>query len=185
MNDPIVDSSLSIQIALKQNPGFFCPKEILESLVLIDVRYYSFDQKVHIGQLVIHQDLANDVAGAFELLLQEKFPVQSVIPISNDKFAWDDSVSTATNNSSAFNYRYVRGTNVLSNHAQGRAIDINPRLNPYFPGTKVFPPHASYDPDIPGTILANSKLVKYLADLGWRWGGTWNEDLDYQHFEKL
>jgi hypothetical protein len=66
----------------------------------------------------------------------------------------------------------------------GRAIDINPKLNPYFPGDKVFPPHATYNPAIPGTILAENRLVKYFEDLGWRWGGNWDEDLDYQHFEK-
>jgi hypothetical protein len=79
----------------------------------------------------------------------------------------------------------VRGTRVLSNHSKGKAIDINPKLNPYFPGKKVFPEHASYDPKVAGTILANSKLVEYFKDLGWKWGGDWDEDLDYQHFEKL
>ncbi len=175
---------MNIESAVKQNPEKICPNEILAELVLIDVKYYSFDNKIHIGQAVVHMDLASDIRGGFELLYRDKFPIQSVIPISDKKFAWDDSISTLANNSSAFNYRNVRDTSILSYHAFGRAIDINPRLNPYFPGKKVFPPQATYKPDIPGTIVANSRLVEYFEKLGWQWGGRWHEERDYQHFEK-
>ncbi len=185
MNKTIIDSAMTIDEAKKQNPKLLCSKEILNNIVVVDVEYYSFDGQIHKGQIAIHRDLADDVRGAFELLLDEKFPVGTVIPISDIKFVWDDNLSTAANNTSAFNYRFVRGTEIMSNHAEGRAIDINPKLNPYFPGGKVFPPHASYDPSILGTIPVNSKLVAYFEKLGWRWGGSWDEDLDYQHFEKL
>ncbi len=185
MNELIVDSDLTIHQVKKQNPNFYCPLEIQNQLSLVDVEYFSFDGLRHKGQIVIHKDLVNDIKGAFELLLREKFPIQSVIPISDNKFQWDDNSSTLANNTSAFNYRYVRNTKILSNHSEGRAIDINPRLNPYFPGEKVFPPQASYNLEIPGTISPGSKLVNYFEKLGWRWGGSWNEDLDYQHFEKI
>ncbi|MBP9827379.1 M15 family metallopeptidase [Candidatus Saccharibacteria bacterium] len=184
MNEPIIDSSMTADEAKKQNNKLACPKEVIDELILIDVEYFSFDGFVHRGQILIHKNLADDVRGAFQLLLEDKFPIESVIPVADKRFAWDDSKSTAANNTSAFNYRYVRGTNIMSNHSQGRAIDINPALNPYLPGNKVFPPHASYNPVAPGTILAGSKLVKYFEDRGWRWGGNWEEDLDYQHFEK-
>ena len=36
-----------------------------------------------------------------------------------------DTASIEENNSSAFNYRVVPGTNHLSNHARGYAIDLN------------------------------------------------------------
>lgn len=184
MSKRVVDSRLTQQEILKQNPRRRCPVEILDQIVVVSVNYYSFDNIVHAGQVAIHKDLANDIIGAFELLLKEKFPIQSVIPISDSKFAWSDDASIAVNNTSAYNYRNIRDTFTLSNHATGRAIDINPKLNPYFPGQKVFPPHATYNPAVKGTILADSKLVTYFEKLGWQWGGNWNEDLDFQHFEK-
>jgi len=181
----IIDSSLSRDEALRQNPALLCPAEILEELELFNVDYYSFDGFLHRGQIVAHKDLVKDIQGAFEILLAENFPIQSVIPISDNKFGWDDTLSTVANNSSAFNYRNVRNTDEISNHATGRALDVNPRLNPYFPGKKVFPVHASYDPTVPGTILAGSKLVTFFTDLAWTWGAKWVNDPDYQHFEKL
>lgn len=185
MSNTIIDSQLTKQEILKQNPLLPCPAEILEQMTIVDVDYYSFDGNVHSGQIVVHKDLAKDIVGAFKLLLQEKFPIQSVIPVSDEQFCWNDDASIAANNTSAFNYRYVRGTQDISNHAYGKAIDINPKLNPYFPGKKVFPPHASYNPSTKGTILANSKLVQYFENLGWQWDGSLSEDLDYQHFEKI
>lgn len=185
MDTTIVDLALSREDVIKQNPSFYCPEGILAQIVIIDVDYYSFDHKVHAGRVAIHESLAEDVRGAFKLLLKDKFPIQTVIPISDDRFMWDDNLSTAANNSSAFSYRHVRDTKDLSNHAMERAIDINPKLNPYFPAGKVFPPHAIHDPRVLGTILEGSELVTYFEKLGWRWGGNWDEDPDYQHFEKV
>ncbi len=182
--DSAVESKLSHSRILRQNPQSICPAEILEQITVIEVDYYSFDGNIYTGQIAIHKDLAADVQGAFELLLSEEFPIESVIPIADRRFGWNDSVSTSANNTSAYNYRYVRGTNDLSNHATGRAIDINPRLNPYLLGGKTFPSNGFYDKGTAGTILENSKLVRYFEALGWRWGGNWDEDLDFQHFEK-
>lgn len=182
---PIIDSVLTSAEALRQNPNSPCPSTMISDLELFEVNYYSFDGRVHIGQIVAHKDLVQDILGAFHLLCAEKFPIQSAIPIADARFMWDDTLSTKANNTSAFNYRNVRDTDKISNHATGRALDINPRLNPYFPGQKVFPADATYNPNVPGTILADSKLVKYFTDLGWTWGATWQDDPDYQHFEKL
>ena len=43
------------------------------------------------------------------------------------------------NNTSAFNYREITGGGRLSNHAYGRAIDINILLNPYIRNGIVLP----------------------------------------------
>ena len=184
MTKPLIDSALTIEEILQQNPKLQCPDEVLEQLTVIEVSYYSFDGQIHTGQLAVHKDLVEDVKGAFTIILEDKFPIQSVIPVADKRFDWDDSISTAANNSSTFNYRYVRNTKDISSHAFGRAIDINPRLNPYFPDGIVFPAHASYDPKTKGAIVEHSRLVQYFDSLGWRWGGNWDEDLDYQHFEK-
>ena len=42
-----------------------------------------------------------------------------------------DTESIEHNNTSAFCYREITGGRSLSNHAYGRAIDINPQQNPY------------------------------------------------------
>lgn len=180
----LVDSSLTTTEAIKQNPEHPCPAKILKDQVLFDVDYYSFDGRLHSGQLVAHKDLVEDIKGAFTMLLEDHFPIQSVIPIADTRYLWDDNLSGIANNTSAFNYRFVRDTKEFSNHATGRAIDFNPLINPYFPDTRVFPVEASYQPGVPGTIVPGSKLVEYFKNLGWEWGGDWLEDVDYQHFQK-
>lgn len=184
MGKVIVDSNLTINESKKQNPAFICPIEAIDQITIVTVTYYSFDGRIHEGQIALHCDLADDVKGAFALMLKRKFPIQSVIPICDKKFAWDDGVSTSANNTSGFNYRYVRDTLTLSNHSTGRAIDINPKLNPYFLRNEVFPKNGTYNPSEPGTITADSEIVAYFERCGWHWGGHWVDDRDYQHFEK-
>jgi len=122
----ITDSNYTLEEALK---GISIPPEIRKKLVLIDVMYYSFDDKLHRGQLVVHKDLSSDIQKIFERIRGEKFPLAKVIPIVN--YDWNDERSMEDNNTSAFNYRFVAGTKKISNHSFGTAIDINPRLNPY------------------------------------------------------
>jgi peptidoglycan LD-endopeptidase CwlK len=175
----ICDSALTLEEALGTQK---IPHEIRVSLALINVSYYSFDGRLHQGQLVIHKDLQADVIEVFRELEQNKFPIAKVIPISKYKFS--DQLSMTENNTSAFNYRVIEGTTALSNHALGRAIDINPLLNPYVHNGTVEPPGAKYDPGVPGTIVADGILVKAFKKRGWTWGGEWDSLKDYQHFEK-
>ena len=176
---PISDSELSLEEALGTQD---IPEDIRASLAIIDVDYYSFDGKLHRGQLVIHKDLQEDVLEVFRELKKDKFPIASVIPISKYKFS--DQLSMAENNTSAFNYRVIEGKTTLSNHALGRAIDINPFLNPYVRNGTVEPLGAKYDPGVPGTIVTDGIVVNAFKQRGWSWGGTWNSLKDYQHFEK-
>ena len=60
-----------------------CPEEIRKRQRLVTVKYYSTDGQVHQGQLVIDAGLVNDVKRVFALALKERFPVHSVIPISD------------------------------------------------------------------------------------------------------
>jgi peptidoglycan LD-endopeptidase CwlK len=87
-------------------------------------------------------------------------------------------------NTSAFNYRTVKGTKILSKHATGRAIDINPRLNPQIKNGIAVPRGAIYNKRLPGTISDSSFIVHIFLAKGWRWGGHWKHLRDYQHFEK-
>jgi len=88
------------------------------------------------------------------------------------------------NNSSAFNYRKVKNTKLISSHAKGIAIDINPLLNPQIKHGRVTPPAIVYDPSKPGTLTAHSIVVRAFIKRGWQWGGLWQTTKDYQHFEK-
>lgn len=67
-----------------------------------------------------------------------KYPIERMQLI--DAYHADDLKSMAANNTSAFNYRPVAGTNKLSNHSYGLAIDINPRINPYINSHKKLTP---------------------------------------------
>lgn len=180
-----VDSSMTFDEATKQNPLSICPQKVLQRLQLLKITYHSFDNKIHQGQIVIDKDLVKDIAGAFELLLKEKFPLTSVIPISDPRFNWNDELSMQANNSSGFNYRTIAGTDKLSKHALGQAIDINPLLNPYIKGNLIRPRGALYQPQKPGTITENSKIAQFFQKRGWVWGGNWDDRKDYQHFEKF
>ena len=186
MQDPIIDSNISLSEALKKDS----PPELKVRQRLVDVLYYSFDGKIHKGQLVIDVGLVADIRKAFRVALENKFPITSVIPISSDRFfkdgKWnDDDQSMLANNTSAFNYRTATGGKSLSKHAYGFAIDINPVQNPYIKGNIVLPPNAVYDTAKPGTLSFNSPVVKTFIRLGWTWGGNWKSLKDYQHFEKV
>jgi peptidoglycan LD-endopeptidase CwlK len=88
------------------------------------------------------------------------------------------------NNTSGFNYRKVKGTAVLSTHSKGRAVDINPLLNPQIKNGKTIPSSSVYKPEAPGTLTRKSPLVEEFLKKGWNWGGRWRSTKDYQHFEK-
>ncbi len=176
----IVDCDYSLEEALI---GSAASDAIKNNLSLVDVYYYSFDKKIHKGQIVIHRLLAKDIIEIFDLILLNKFPISKVIPIVS--YNWSDDLSMNDNNTSCFNYRLVAGTKKISNHAYGLAIDINPKLNPYIKGSRISPEGAKYDSKIPGTILPDSFLVNTFKKRGWTWGGDWITRKDYQHFEKI
>ena len=53
----------------------------------------------------------------------------------------------ADNNSSAFNYRFIAGTERFSKHAFGRALDVNPLQNPFVRSdSSVVPEGPRHDP---------------------------------------
>jgi len=158
------------------------PQHIKENLVLIDVEYWSFDAREKMGQLVIHRELAAEVEAIFAEIAAARFPIEKIIPVA--AYDWSDDASMEDNNSSAFNYRNIVGGENLSQHAYGRAIDINPRQNPYVKGDIVLPQNAVYAPDVPGTIVSEDIVVSVFLKRGWDWGGNWQRLKDWQHFEK-
>jgi len=175
----VIDSDMAFEEAVA---GISIPQNILENLRLVDVYYYGFDDKLHKGQLVVHKAVVLDVIEIFELIRESRFPISKVVPISN--YGWSDEKSMQDNNTSAFNYRFISGTRVISNHASGLAIDINPMMNPYIKNGISLPEKSVYDTIKAGTISSGSQLVKEFKQRGWQWGGNWKSLKDYQHFEK-
>jgi len=176
----IIDCNYTFEEAIS-NLDF--PDVTKYDLKLVTVLYYSFDDKIHQGQLVIHKNLVKDVIKIFSLIKEKKFKISKVVPIVF--YNWSDEKSMLGNNTSAFNYRFIAGTKRLSNHATGRAIDINPFLNPQVFKDRTYPSTAKYNPKKEGTITADLFLVKEFKKIGWAWGGEWESSKDYQHFEKL
>ena len=167
-----------------QNPAAECPRWIFERQVMVSVRFFTFRMRRSEGIVVIDRELAQDIVDLFDLAETIRFPITSAIPISYPPFFWSDARSMAANNTSAFNFRFIQGTTRLSWHAFGRAIDINPVLNPCVTDGIADPAGAVYDPERWGTLFADSPLVKLLKDRGWRWGGDWTSLKDWQHLDK-
>jgi peptidoglycan LD-endopeptidase CwlK len=185
LENPIVDSDMNTQEALRVNPDFFMPKEVFERQRVVTVTYLSFDQKYHRGQIVVDQELEEDVVAFFQFLIEQKFPIEKAIPLAHTDFNFSDALSMAANNSSGFNPRSITGDPTRpSNHAFGRAIDINPKQNPYIKNEKSEPAGASYEKDKAGTFAPDSPIVLFLKNRGWKWGGDYNDLKDYHHFEK-
>ena len=162
-------------------PG--CPLP-LEDLRLVTLTHWGFDREAHRGELVVHKDQARAVRRVFRVLFRVRFPVERMELV--DRYGGDDDRSMAANNTSAFNCRRVEGSSSWSEHAYGRAIDINPIQNPLVDGSRVAPPGGSRYLDrsqrAKGLIRANDRIVRAFAAIGWGWGGYWTSLKDYQHF---
>jgi hypothetical protein len=164
-----------------------CPVDP-QQLRRVSIDYLGFDGKIHRGDLIVHEDLAAEVVDIFEQLLQLRYPIEKVRTLDNYPGA-DDELSMEDDNTSAFNCRNIPGTGRWSPHAFGRAIDFNPRLNPYIDNAGAFQPNnaAPYldrNRTDPGILHADDPVVRVFTDRGWRWGGYWRTPIDYQHFER-
>jgi hypothetical protein len=178
--NPIIDTLMTFEEAIA---GTHAPAEIIDSLQLIEVRYWSFDERLHQGQLVVHREAVEDMREIFALIERSLFPVGRVIPIV--KYGWSDDASMEDNNTSAFNYRFVLGTERLSRHACGRAIDINPRQNPViYDDGRISPAGTVYNPGAAGSFSAGHTIVKEFLKRGWQWGGFFKSLKDYHHFDR-
>lgn len=159
-----------------------------EELRRVDLDYVGFDGQTHRGELIVHQELADEVVAIFAELERQRFPVERMQAVTAYPDA-DDELSMRDNNTSAFNCRGIPGSTSWSWHAYGRAIDINPKINPFVPrGEPAQPANAGEFVDrtqsLPGMLHAGDPVVRLFIERGWAWGGNWTNPLDYQHFER-
>lgn len=138
------------------------------------------------GVLVVHRDVVHDVATLVRAAWGGRFPITQARPV--DDFGGDDDASMAADNSSAFNCRVVAGTTTWSQHAYGRAVDLNPVRNPYVRGTEVDPPAGTAWTDRsdvrPGMLVEGGAVIDAVDRLGWGWGGRWSSGADHQHVSR-
>ena len=157
-----------------------------EDLSYLKLRYYDFDHNVCDGEMIVDRRLAKEVLQIFSELFDSGYEIEKIRLV--DHYGADDDLSMADNNSSSFNYRTVSGTQTVSAHGFGRAIDINPLYNPYIVGEKIMPPageaYADRSRDFEHKIDEEDICYKIFTARGWRWGGHWQTQKDYQHFYK-
>lgn len=182
--EPLSDSTVHRMIGNSYPED--CEVSISDLRYLI-IPHYDGKGAIRIGELVCHKKASDDFLYLFKELFKHKYPIERMVLI--DEYDGDDSKSMAANNTSSFNYRNINGTDKLSRHAFGMAIDINPLYNPYIKGTFVSPesgaPYVNRSKEFKYKISRKDLVYKILHDnLGFTWGGDWENCKDYQHFEK-
>ena len=163
-------------------PG--CPVA-LGDLRRVTITYVGFDGHAHRGALVVNRSVAAPVARAFGELYAARFAIRRMVPI--EAYGGDDFRSIEADNTSAFNCRPATGSSHWSEHAYGRAIDLDPLENPYVSGGRTS--HTASRPYLdraavakrPGVISAGGVVTRAFARIGWGWGGSWSGTRDYQH----
>jgi hypothetical protein len=163
-------------------PG--CPVP-LSDLRLVRARHWGFVGRVRTGRLVVHRDVADEVLSVLRRLYAARFPIRRMVPV--DAYGASDFRSIEADNTSAFNCRPVDGTSRWSEHAYGRAIDLNPIENPYVTASgttahRASTPYLQRAPYRPGMAVEGGVVVRAFDAVGWGWGGRWSGARDYQHF---
>jgi poly-gamma-glutamate synthesis protein (capsule biosynthesis protein) len=174
-----IDADLKDRMAYSWRRGCPVPRWKLR---YVTVTYVDFKGAARQGELVVHKAVAADLVGAFEAMYDSGFRIKRMRLV--DDYGGSDAASMAANNTSAFNCRRVARTTRWSEHAYGKAIDINPVRNPYVDGDRVAPTageaYVERRPLRKGMV--NRAVRDAFAAIGWGWGGTWTKVKDYQHF---
>ena len=157
-----------------------------DDLRYVKVKHYDFNNNIIDGELIVNYKVANEILEIFYELYKKKYPIEKITLV--EEYNCIDELSMEDNNTSSFNYRLVENSNVLSWHAFGLAIDINPLYNPYIYGNIIYPYNAELyidrTLDIMGLISHDDLAYKLFTKYGWSWGGDFKYTKDYQHFYK-
>lgn len=177
-----------------------CPVS-LDRLNLLKLSYIDFDgNEHHDGSMIVFDVVSDHVIAVFKELFDKKFPISS-INLIND-YSGDDKLSMESNNSSAFNCRFIENSNLYSIHSYGLAIDINPQQNPYLltkyePNKNSVPIYPSLGMEYLNRVNIRSGMVESIVNVESRqtvvdifykngftiWGGNWNDPIDWHHFQ--
>ena len=179
---PLEPWAVDSMVGVSWHPG--CPV-LISDLVAVDMTYWGFDDRPHVGRLVVNGDISAKVVRVFRKLYNARFPIRRMLPV--DVYGGSDDRSMEADNTSAFNCRPITGGTGWSIHSYGRAIDINTVENPYVKGTLVLPatggPYVDRSQSQPGMIEEGDVVTTAFDAEGFDWGGRWITLQDYQHFE--
>lgn len=163
----------------------------LSELSYLKMLYVGFDGNTYVGEMIVNQKIEAEILSIFKTLYENQYPIEKMVLI--DAYQADDEMSMRDNNTSAFNYRTVAGSQKLSNHSFGMAVDLNPKYNPYVKitadGKTVCQPecameYADRSREFDYKIDENDLAYQLFTDAGFTWGGNFRSVKDYQHFEK-
>lgn len=152
-----------------------------DDLRWVRLTFWGFDGRTHTGELLVHADAAQAVAAGFARLHDRRFPIEEMRIATQADL--DAPPTGDGNNTTAFVCRPTRGATSWSEHAVGRAVDVNPFHNPYVKGEVVLPELATAYVDRsrhrPGMLTADD--VAGFLEVGWGWGGQWRSLQDWMH----
>lgn len=191
--DDFVASEIPDSVWTKMQGKTYVPNPDIRrsDLRYLRVLHWDYDGQPHRGELICNKRIANQLLTIFRELYLQHYPIQRMrLP---DEYDADDERQMRDNNTSCFCYRTIAGSNKLSYHARGLAVDINPLYNPYIryrkDGTAIIQPanakaytnrQKQYLYKIVKGDLCHQLFVKY----GFTWGGGWaSSTKDYQHFD--
>ena len=184
---PVDDATFAAMHGCSWKDDPRCPRR--EALVAVRFAHVDLAGEPRTGTVVVAAAIAHHTVQLFGRLYAIGFPLARVEPV--DAHAADDDRSMAADNTSAFNFRVIAGTTVLSQHALGLAIDLNPVENPMiWPAAagappRFVPPAAADFLDRrrvrPGMIVRPGPVTAILDELGWEWGGDWRHVADLHH----
>lgn len=167
------------------------PNVALTDLAYLRMLYWGIDGNTYVGEMIVNQKIKEDVLNIFRTLYENRYPIERMVLV--DEYAGEDEASMEANNTSAFNYRTISGSDKLSNHSYGMAVDLNPKYNPYVKrkgdGSVICQPesgraYADRTKEFDYKIDENDLAYQLFTQAGFTWGGDWNSVKDYQHFEK-
>jgi hypothetical protein len=150
----------------------------------VRLAFWGFDGRRHTGELLINADAAESMVEVFRRLYAARFPLEEMRITRADEI--DAPPTGDGDNTGAFTCKPFRGSTEWSEHAYGRAVDVNPFQNPYVKGDALIPELASAYTDrsrrAPGMIHPGDTVTQAFASVGWGWGGSWQHSKDYMHF---
>ena len=160
-----------------------------EGVVLdtLQVQHVDFQGKTQQGIIICNRAIAQDLREIFSELYRRKYPIERIRPIS--EYGDDDERSMQANNTSCYCYRPIEGSTKLSNHALGRAIDVNPLYNPCVrrkkDGTLLIQPstgkpYVNRNKSFKYKITPKDLCYRLFMQHGFRWGGSWHSLKDYK-----
>ncbi|AGZ39009.1 M15 family metallopeptidase [Actinoplanes friuliensis] len=145
------------------------------------VTYIDFYGVSHQGSIVVHRTIATRTQRAFQSLYRMRFRIQGMSPMTLNA-PYIDDMGTVT---AGYSCRVVNGSKTWSQHAYGKAIDVNPVQNPMVRG-RYIDPAGGTDFLRRGLyrrgMMHASGAVRAFTDQGFYWGGRWNSLKDDMHF---